>query len=125
MNDNAKKWVEALRSGRFKQGKGRLWNPTTDEYCCLGVASELYAAENPEYVVKSDGNNKHYGFTVEAGGWIGILDPTVSDWLGLAELDGRFSRGGLNPSLAGLNDQGSSFQEIADIIESQPDGMFK
>lgn len=30
------KWLEALRSGKFKQGKGALRN-SADEYCCLGV----------------------------------------------------------------------------------------
>ena len=44
MNEYAKKWVEALRSGEFKQGKYQL--KTFDEegntrYCCLGVAEEV------------------------------------------------------------------------------------
>lgn len=33
------KWVEALRSGKFKQGKGKL--KYGDNYCCLGVACEI------------------------------------------------------------------------------------
>ncbi len=31
------KWIEALRSGKYKQGKGCLKNG--DKYCCLGVAA--------------------------------------------------------------------------------------
>ena len=46
MNDNAKKWVKALRSGDYKQGHGRL--RTDDTFCCLGVACDLYAQEHPE-----------------------------------------------------------------------------
>ena len=35
-----KKWVEALRSGRYKQGKGALCY-NKDKYCCLGVLCEV------------------------------------------------------------------------------------
>ena len=33
-------WLEALESGKFKQGRGQL-RSSTDEYCCLGVLAEL------------------------------------------------------------------------------------
>ena len=39
MNANAKKWVRALRSGKYKQG--REWLRAGDTFCCLGVACEL------------------------------------------------------------------------------------
>lgn len=38
------KWVEALRSGEFKQGQGKLHNPKEDSYCCLGVLCKLSGA---------------------------------------------------------------------------------
>lgn len=50
MNDNTKKWVEALRSGRFKQGKFRLTTIRSNgaEFdCCLGVACKVFVEENP------------------------------------------------------------------------------
>lgn len=31
------KWIEALRSGQYKQGKGQLRDTPSDTYCCLGV----------------------------------------------------------------------------------------
>jgi len=31
------KWIKALRSGKYKQGKERLYNEEEDSYCCLGV----------------------------------------------------------------------------------------
>ena len=34
-----KLWVAALRSGKFKQGKGHLHKG--DEFCCLGVGCEV------------------------------------------------------------------------------------
>ena len=33
-------WLEALRSGRYKQGKYRLRN-SRDEFCCLGVLCDI------------------------------------------------------------------------------------
>lgn len=37
-----KKWVEALRSGKYKQGKEALC--FGDKYCCLGVLCEIAGA---------------------------------------------------------------------------------
>jgi hypothetical protein len=36
---NLTKWIAALRSGEYKQGKNALCS--NDEYCCLGVACEI------------------------------------------------------------------------------------
>lgn len=33
-----KTWLKALRSGKFKQGKGQLCSDDRSEHCCLGVA---------------------------------------------------------------------------------------
>lgn len=46
MSDIKKKWVEALRSGRYKQGSGRLvtvrgLGSEEDHFCCLGVLCEI------------------------------------------------------------------------------------
>jgi len=41
----AKKWIKALRSGKYKQGKGYLKQFTSKNeprHCCLGVLCELY-----------------------------------------------------------------------------------
>jgi hypothetical protein len=46
LNENAKKWVAALRSGRFDQGRGRLC--IDGKHCCLGVAYRVYAEENEQ-----------------------------------------------------------------------------
>lgn len=46
---NIKRWVRALRSGKYEQTKGALckWSPDgTEAYCCLGVAAnELLPGE--------------------------------------------------------------------------------
>jgi len=37
------KWVEALRSGKYEQGRGALLND--GKYCCLGVLCEVVGLE--------------------------------------------------------------------------------
>ncbi len=128
LNDNAKKLVAALRSGEYTQTKGRLHRvEVSDEfdgfkekpavgYCCLGVACELYAAENPtEREVFASGYEGFDGRTA-------TLPETVMGWLGLASRVGSMDNG---ESLATLNDyRDKTFAEIADVIESEPEGLF-
>jgi hypothetical protein len=109
MNANARKWIAALRSGEFKQGSNCLRNG--DLFCCLGAACELYRlhAGGPEW----DG-----GLYME---WSTVLPETVQAWLGLRSNTGIYSR---SNKLALDNDSGKTFAEIADIIESEPPGLF-
>ena len=50
-----KNWIEALRSGEYKQGTGRLrgysLNDNTEVFCCLGVLCEI----SNDFVRTSDG----------------------------------------------------------------------
>lgn len=118
MNENAKKWVEALRSGEYQQTQGTLRNMRRgDSYCCLGVACEIY--------------RKEFGgewLDLDEDGWPYFLDRSanlpddVQGWLGLKTSTGSFGDG--DASLAGRNDDGASFDEIADLIESKPKGLF-
>ena len=39
------KWVKALRSGEYKQGRLRLRDIKTNSYCCLGVLCMVDKAE--------------------------------------------------------------------------------
>ena len=126
LNPNAQKWATALRSGDYKQGQHKL--RVDDTFCCLGVACDLYAKENPtkakwgtflsDYVfeVKDKEVNRD------------TLPGSVMEWLGLNTNTGGFipdeSKFGIN-SLAQLNDHGERpFSYIADIITSQPKGLF-
>lgn len=38
------KWVDALRSGKYKQGEGLL-RDKNDHYCCLGVLADVMGME--------------------------------------------------------------------------------
>lgn len=35
------KWIDALRSGEFQQGRYALYNNQSDTYCCLGVLCKV------------------------------------------------------------------------------------
>ena len=121
LNDNAKKWVQALRSGKYKQGKGFLrFSTQTDNqkgtmfHCCLGVACELHQRENPSKTWVLD---SYLGQSQSLHG-------TVREWLGLVEKEGHYGNG-FTTSLTSKNDNGFTFSEIADIIESEPKGLFE
>lgn len=120
MNNNARKWVEALRSGKYQQGQNRLATVEPDgiKYCCLGIACDLYKQEHPEFPVEQVKTfilHLVYGSDIEGY----ALPKVVNEWLGL-KLYGDWDHG----SLAGRNDSGISFAAITDIIESEPEGLF-
>ena len=83
MNDNARLWVAALRSGKYTQWFYRLRRDGSCndyKFCCLGVACDLYA--------QSTSNDNHLSWTVEDNGHLfngSLLDlpDVVRDWLGL------------------------------------------
>lgn len=100
MNDNAKKWVAALRSGKYGQCRSRL-KLGSNLFCCLGVAENVVL-----------GNRRRSGAH--------FLSEGSRKALGLRSVTGWFN----GQSLAQLNDSGSTFAEIADIIESEPEGLF-
>ena len=107
LNDNAKKWVEALRSGENKQINGRLYDGVG--HCCLGVGCKIVGLE-PVF----DGVN--YWFAKKAF----ELPGKVKKALGLNTAAGGYGV----TSLISDNDSGKTFTEIADIIESEPEGLF-
>jgi hypothetical protein len=119
MNKNAKKWVKALRSGKYKQGRLHLTQIVKGEerHCCLGVACVLYAKEHPDFSVRVDHNKVMYDSHSYS------LPSEVREWLGLKEVDGTYLRG--RGSLIGLNDASKrNYNYIADRIEAEPKGLF-
>lgn len=124
-----KKWVKALRSGKFKQGIGTLKQYNRKEqvkYCCLGVLCELYNQEMKKKKKKTlpetteDYNSqfidwskcttfgdKAFDLPKEVMKWSGVETSTGQLWYTLGDL----------PSLSSLNDAGKKFKTIANIIE--------
>jgi len=103
-----RKWVKALRSGKYKQTTSTLKGHALDDagnfagvgYCCLGVACKLKAKEagNKTSMYKYSEDRSSKGAQL-AGRW---LLPNNDQF-----------------KLAKLNDEGKSFSEIADYIEKK------
>ena len=124
MNENAKKWVEALRSGEYEQGVSYLHINRDDgeDFCCLGVACELYQKENGSPLMQETLHSK----IVTYNSCRSILPYVVKDWLGLRTNSGVFYTTDEDyEELTVLNDKGVAFDEISNIIESEPTGLFK
>ncbi len=102
-----KKWVKALRSGKFIQGTGQLRDKDCDEtrHCCLGVLCEVLREEGYNIKRTSDGfsyNKKKI--------MIEELDERVCKLVGLTEAQ--------QAELVHLNDDKEwSFKHIAKFIE--------
>lgn len=91
-----KKWVEALRSGNYKQGKGALrvtqgreLSPSEDRFCCLGVACDLAEREgvmlDVNFTTRGDQYEHDGEWDVSYDGDHLELPEAVQDWLGIHE----------------------------------------
>jgi hypothetical protein len=112
--EHRKLWVEALRSGKYEQAAQALRRG--QGFCCLGVACDISGVgewSGAAYVVDT--------FDASAS----ILPRAVRDWLGLAHVGAEYGdRDGIDgKQLTAKNDSGATFAELADIIESEPEGL--
>ena len=133
LNENAKAWVAALRSGDYTQTKKMLHRVTKENensFCCLGVACDLYknSVGGGWYLEQADAWNEQAKFKDDEGSSADSdLTLAVMDWLGIANSEGSyyvaFNKGS---TLTRLNDEENfTFAQIADVIESQPEGLFR
>ena len=121
--DIAKIWVDALKSGEYKQGTEYLC--AGDRYCCLGVLCDLYAqnaADNLRIVEKQKGDK---GFTITYYNYDSeVLPEIVQEWAGMSTNTGKYMSDTLfESSLASDNDQGATFEELADVIAKSVDDL--
>ena len=116
----AKLWKEALRSGKYKQVQGYLAKKKTEDeeysYCCMGVLCEIYYLKNPEFLVNKTHLKKSYGYLPDSY----QLPYDVRKWAGMKTTTGSLPNieltVGTKKNLIALNDSGSTFDEIADVI---------
>lgn len=114
MNAEVKrKWVEALRSGKYRQGKNRLRN-TKGEFCCLGVLCDIAEREG---VMPPTDNIMPSGYVCYGKEQTTMTLPDeVIQWSGVPDSDPMIAPE--RTSLSALNDlRGLSFAAIADLIE--------
>lgn len=119
------KWLEALRSGEYQQGREALLKVHSygQRYCCLGVLCDLYRKETgrgrweePDPTLFDScsmpfvlGNESTHGLPLEE----------VRAWAELSSNSPKVEfNGGLHP-IDKINDDGASFEEIANLIETQ------
>ncbi len=120
----ADKWIAALNSGDYKQGKWRL---KTDDanFCCLGVLCDLAVKEGiaKEVVTFYNGNKKISGYfsKKQAEGKTAFpmfheIEDGIVKWSGMKSSRGEIK--GTDKSLTNFNDsEGKTFTEIAEIIK--------
>jgi hypothetical protein len=120
MNPTVKKmWLDALRDGSYEQGAGHLSHipagSTTRRFCCLGVLCDLgVKAGVVKEIQDIDPDIMAYGqyqHTAE-------LPEEVVEWSGLSTDNPAVKFGVGREFLANLNDHGTPFTEIADLIEA-------
>lgn len=132
--ENVAKLIAALRSGNYGQTKGKLSNSSGTEYCCLGVACDISGlgrwdnTYSGRYYVIEDENGKKIDDSDN------VLPEPVARWLGMAvdgtvhlpvpdsAFDIRYGTNeeeymaGPNTALTELNDEGMTFNQIADML---------
>lgn len=103
-------FVKALRSGEYKQGEGYLKEGNKKDgftYCCLGVAAELIGCllipSKHSYIMGRD------DFQMNAG------NKPVKGYTKVPKI--LQGKGSISDKLAGMNDSGISFEDIATYIE--------
>ena len=107
-----KRWLKALRSGKYKQAQGKLYDGK--DYCCLGVLYDIQYHGDWEQI----GDFEYDGAPADAfaGDW--IIDKSGGN------LSTKFREKCQIPdasetTLIEMNDEGSDFEEIATWIEAE------
>jgi hypothetical protein len=114
------KWLNALRSGEYQQGKHSL--RVENNFCCLGVLTDLYVQENSDGCWVEAGHN--YGFRDNHRDDnfydMEYLPEMVVNWAGLEDENPTVRiADSYYEVISNLNDTDYTFARIADIIEEQ------
>lgn len=98
LRPDIKVWLEALRSGEYKQGKGSL--RVGNAYCCLGVYCKINNIAFLPSFLDEDGD-------VCEGNRNNVVYDRLREILG----------GKVVAVAVGMNDSGQTFNEIANTLE--------
>lgn len=97
-------WIEALESGKYKQGTKRMYNREDGTYCCLGVYLKLCGVDFSKY--DTDDLEKS-SFASVVGNESIVMERRLN-------LDTQ-----QQIRLANLNDKGTSFASIAKMLRAR------
>ena len=117
--DIKQKWVDALRSGEFKQGRNALRQIVDGQPldCCLGVLCELHRREHPErFKWVQDHQQCHLFNPEDSTSTYSFLPHAVCVWAGLDPFQEADPHLG-SDTASEHNDSGRTFEEIAKLIE--------
>jgi len=103
LNTLARKWVDALRSGKYRQTQGHLRD--YKGFCCLGVLCDVFDPTRWTH------DNFYYHIYDDDYKATAMVPDYIRQYLGATLID--FAE------LADLNDFGASFDYIADVIEQK------
>jgi len=110
MNKKLKtKWLRALRGGSYRQAQNTLVNDQGTRFCCLGVLADIQGCE---WLPDTDNGGM---IPISANGrksWV----CESNDFLPSTRAGGLSSEA--QEELATMNDDGKSFKDIADFIET-------
>lgn len=110
---NIRKWVNALRSGEYKQTTGVLQNE--NGYCCLGVLCDVAVKSGLDVDVYTTTDDNGEPCTGYGDSW-SQLPQEVVNWAGLENPNPML----IEDYAISLNDnRGYTFDQIADLIEKK------
>ena len=127
----AKRWIKALRSGKYKQGQSFLKQYDTKNqprHCCLGVLCELYndsmkKNHKKTLTTKTFDDGLFSNGCVKFGGKEDFLPISVRKWAGMKSKDGKLDNHLFYNSLADMNDFGKTFKTISNTIEKNIENL--
>ncbi len=128
------KWLERLRSGEIEQTSCRLGDEDGAR-CCLGVLCDVAVEEKviPPPILNEEGpqSDRVLIYGVDDDSNKGVLPQAVVDWAGLENscpqvedpmtITSRVTKDKIETNtLMQMNDEGMTFEEIAEVIENNP-----
>lgn len=144
-------WVQALRSGEYRQGRGKLTRVEEDgseSFCCLGVLCDVAIKMGAPFERVTVDVTNEFGQSVAdnvvyqpVGNPVGrsgaVLPEKLVEWTGMTETEALgtyYPDDYVNPNLGGrdslaeLNDGNEvrepwTFEQIADLIEREIEGV--
>lgn len=109
----ADKWITALESGEYPQGRGLL-HSARGGYCCLGVLCEVVGAQKVAYGEGGTALGTVYAYGDPQEFNKSVLPTSVMSTADMHSCMGANTTG----SLASMNDNGATFKDIVEVIRT-------